>query len=110
MKILLDECLTRRLKSHFSTGGHQCSTVQEAGLAGLTNGELLKRAERNFDVFTTLDKGIQYQQNVSGFQIAVLIIRAKSSRIEDILPHIPACLVAVRSIQPGQVLQVGEAS
>ena len=99
MKILLDECVPRPFKSHFSRGEHQCSTVQEAGFAGLLNGELLRMAERNFDVFVTLDKGIQYQQNLSGFQIAVLIIRAKSSRIEDILPHIPACLVAIRSIK-----------
>ena len=110
MKILLDECVPRPLKSHFSRGEHRCSTVPEAGFAGLLNGELLRMAERNFDVFVTLDKGMQHQQNLAGFQIAVVIIRAKSSRIEDILPHVEACLVAIRSIQPGQVLQIGKAS
>lgn|SRR5690242_5364458 len=110
MKILLDECVPRHLKSHFSTGAHQCSTVPEAGFAGLLNGELLRMAERNFDVFVTLDKGIPYQQNLGGFQIAVVIIRAKSSRIEDILAHVEACLIAFASIRPGQVLQIGKAS
>lgn len=108
MKILLDECVPRALKSSLSVEGHQCTTVPEAGFAGSTNGELLKLAESNFEVFITLDKGIQYQQNLAGSEITVLLIRAKSSRVADILPHIPACLSALRSIKPGQVIQVGE--
>lgn len=108
MKILLDECLPRALKSNLSVEGHECTTVPEAGFAGSTNGELLKLAETSFEVFITLDKGIQYQQNLAGSKIAVLLIRAKSSRIADILPHISDCLVALRSIKPGQVIQVGE--
>lgn len=108
MKILLDECVPRALKSSLSVEGHECATVPEAGFAGSTNGELLKLAENNFGVFITLDRGVQYQQNLDGCKIAVLLIRAKSSRVADILPHIPACLLALRSIKPGQVIQVGE--
>ena len=108
MKILLDECVPKALKSSLSVDGHKCTTVPEAGFAGSTNGELLKLAESNFEVFITLDKGIQHQQNLAGSEIAVLLIRAKSSRVADILPHIPACLLVLRSIKPGQVMQVGE--
>jgi len=108
MRILLDECVPRTLKSNLSVDGHDCATVPEAGFAGKTNGELLRLAEHGFEVFITLDKGVQFQQNVSGCKIAILLIRAKSSRVADILPHIPACLIAVRSIKPGQVVQVGE--
>ena len=43
--------------------------VPEAGFAGLLNGELLRMAERNFDMFVTLDKGIPYQQNLGGFKL-----------------------------------------
>lgn len=74
------------------------------------NGALLKAAERKFDIFVTLDKGMQYQQNLVELQIAVVIIRAKSSRIEDILPHVEACLLAFSSIRPGDLLQIGKAS
>lgn len=89
--------------------GQECATVPEAGFAGSTNGELLKRAESNFEVFITLDQGIQYQQNLAGSEIAVLLIRAKSSRVADILRHIPDGLLALRSIKPGQInIQVGE--
>jgi len=36
MRLLLDECMTRRLKREFV--GHEVSTVDEAGLKGLKNG------------------------------------------------------------------------
>jgi predicted nuclease of predicted toxin-antitoxin system len=108
MKILLDECVPRVLKSNLSVEGHECSTVPEAGYAGATNGELLKLAERNFDVFVTLDKGVRFQQNLADCKIAVVLIRAKSSRVADILPHLPACLVALPSIKPGEIVQIGE--
>ena len=61
MKIPLDECVPRALKSSLSLESHECTTVPKAGLAGSTNGELLKLAESNFEVFITLDKGIQYR-------------------------------------------------
>jgi len=77
------------------------------GLAGKKNGELLTLAEGKFDVFVTIDKNIRYQQNLSGRKIAILIIRARSSEIDDLLPELPACIVALHSIQPGQVVQIG---
>jgi predicted nuclease of predicted toxin-antitoxin system len=108
MRILLDECVPRPLKSRLSVDGHTCSTVPEAGFAGKSNGELLGLAAQSFEVFVTLDKGVQFQQNLTGNKVAILIIRAKSSRIEDIIPHLPACLAALRSLHPGQVIHVGQ--
>jgi len=61
MRILLDECLPRKLKD--SLVGHECRTVPEIGLAGKRNGELLTSAEgRGFAVFLTMDQGIQYSR------------------------------------------------
>jgi hypothetical protein len=75
MRVLLDECIPRKFKSELT--GHECSTVPECGLAGKKNGELLASAERQgFEAFVTLDRGIQYQQNLAGRAIALLIIRA----------------------------------
>ena len=107
MNLLLDECVPRPLKRSLTVVGHTCSTVPDAGLAGKTNGELLQLAQSSFQVFITLDKGLPYQQNLAGLKIAVLIIRAMSNRLSDILPHIPACLAARRSIKPGEVVRVG---
>jgi predicted nuclease of predicted toxin-antitoxin system len=108
MKILLDECVPRTLKPSLAVDGHTCSTVPEAGFAAKTNGELLRLAERRFEVFITLDKGVQFQQNLTDCKMAVLVIRARSSRLADILPHIPACLLALRSVRPGETIVIGE--
>jgi predicted nuclease of predicted toxin-antitoxin system len=108
MKILLDECVPKPLKQSLEVDGHICCTVPEAGFAGKTNGELLRLAERSFDVFVTLDKGVPHQQNLSRSTIGIVLIRAKSSRVADLLPHVPACLSALRSLEPGQIVEVGE--
>jgi predicted nuclease of predicted toxin-antitoxin system len=102
MRILLDEYVPRKLKNSFT--GHTCQTVPEAGLAGRKNGELLSLAEQiGFEVLLTMDKGIEYEQNVKGRRIAVVLLRAKSNRLADLLPHVPACHALLLSIQPGQL-------
>ena len=91
MRILLDECIPRKLKNNF--GEHGCQTVPEAGLAGKKNGELLALAERlDFEVLVTMDKGIEYEQNLRERNIAVVVLRVRSNRLVDLLPHMRACL------------------
>lgn len=107
MKVLLDECIPRKFKN--ALPDHQCQTVPEAGLAGNKNGVLLSLAEDpGFDLFLTMDKGLQYQQNLTGRNIAILIMRARSNRLADLLPHLTTCRSIMGSIQPGQVIRVGE--
>jgi len=65
MRVLLDECLPRGLKKHLHE--HDVKTVPEAGWAGLKNGELLRVASGNVDVFVTIDSNLAYQQTVTGF-------------------------------------------
>jgi hypothetical protein len=71
------------------------------------NGELLVAAETaKFDVFLTLDQGIEYQQNLTGRNIAIIIFRTKSNRLKDLFPHVRACLAYIESIQPGQIVRI----
>ena len=105
MKVLIDENLPRKLAGHLK--GHDCRTVAECGWAGKKNGELLSLAEPEFDVLLTLDKNIPYQQDLNLGRIAILIVRAPSNRIQDLLPVIADCLVALQSIEPGHVVRVG---
>lgn len=74
---------------------------------GKQNGELLSQAENEFDVLITIDKNIPHQQNMAGRRLAILIIRPASNDIDDIRPHVPQALVALQSMKPGQVVQVG---
>lgn len=94
MRILLDECVPWPM--HKILRGHSCSTVQGQGWGGITNGELLQRAEGEFDVFITSDQNIRYQQNLTGRRIAILElstndinrIQAASSLVESALADI----------------------
>jgi len=79
MKLLVDESLPRGLKRELS--GHDVATVAEMGWTGRTNGELLELANGDFDVFLTADQGLQYQQNLSGAEIAVVVLAAKTNRL-----------------------------
>jgi predicted nuclease of predicted toxin-antitoxin system len=106
VKILLDECLPKDLRKHLTA--HDCMTVLQARLAGKANGELLVLAERSgWEVLLTMDKGMPFQQNLADRTISVAIIRAKSNRLVDLLPHIPAILAALASINPGEVIRIG---
>lgn len=77
------------------------------GIQRQGNGELLTLAEKNSDVFVTIDKNIRYQQNIASRKIAVLIIRPASNDLEDIRPYIPGALDSLQSIKPGQIVEVG---
>jgi hypothetical protein len=70
MKILLDECVPRPLRKLLPD--HEVVTVQEAGWAGIENGNLLRRAEGQFDVFITADKNLRYQQKLASRKIAII--------------------------------------
>ena len=107
MRILLDECVPRKLKFHLP--GHDCKTVAEAGMAGKSNGELLGLAEAHqFEVFLTIDQGIEYQQNLSNRRITILVLHAKSNRLAHLVRLVPRSLVALGTIRSGQLIHVNE--
>jgi len=72
VKILLDECVDRRLASDFV--GHEVSTVEQMGWKSKENGELLALAAKRFDVFVTTDRNLSFQQNVGTLEIAVVVM------------------------------------
>lgn len=88
MKLLLDECVTHELKNRISD--LEVSTVAEMGFKGLKNGKLLKAAEEaGFDILLTIDKNIDYQQNISKFQLILVVFdvfRSNIKYLEDLLP------------------------
>ena len=103
MKILLDECVPARFTRSLTE--HEVATVPRKGWSGIKNGDLLALAEKEFDVFITVDRKLSEQQHLPDFQIAVILLRARSNRLEDIrpfasvvleqLPHAPAGALTV---------------
>ncbi len=104
MKILLDECVDQRLAPEIR--GHAVTTVPQMGWASIKNGELLHRAEREFDVFITVDRNLAFQQNIPKFQIAVILLHASSNRLDDLQVLVPILLESIGTAPKGQVTHV----
>src|SRR5690348_10188261 len=104
MRILLDECLPTSLKRDFTE--HQVATVVEMGWSGMKNGRLLSIAENYFDILLTVDRGIEYQQNLETRQIAIVVLDAPN-KIRFLRLLIPALLAALPEVQPGTVIHIG---
>lgn len=105
MRVLLDECLPRKLKKALI--GHEAKTVVEVGWAGRKNGDLLRLAQERFDVFITVDRNLAFQQDVGQFGIAVVVLMARSNAIEDLEPLMPEVIRALSALRRGEVLRVG---
>ena len=105
MRILLDEDLPRRLAALLV--GHEVSTVQGRGWAGIKNGKLLGLAAAEFDVFLTMDGNLEFQQNLVSLPIAVLVIEAVSNRMEHLTPLVPNVLQELAHIPSGSLRKIG---
>ena len=105
MRVLLDECVDRRLAADIR--GHDVKTVPEAGWAALKNGDLLSRAQHEFDALVTTDRNLPFQQDLSRFSIAVIVLRARSNRVTDLRRLIPELLAALPAARRGAVTWVG---
>jgi hypothetical protein len=104
MQILLDECLDWRLCRALTD--HRCVSVGAIGWSGLANGKLLKNAEQVFDVFLTADSNLTFQQNLATFDLAVIVLKAPTTRLSDTLPLMPQVLIALTTIRPKDVVTI----
>jgi len=105
MRVLLDEQIPRHLANELTE--HEVRTVQQQGWAGLTNGELLRRAaEEGFEVFVTADQKLEFQQNLARSGLRVLVLVARSNALEDLLPLVPNLLTAILESRPAEVVRV----
>ena len=104
MKILLDECLPRRLGQELA--GHHVMTVPERGWAGITNGDLLALIDDEFDVFVTVDQNLVYQQNLKNVPFGVIVLSAATNQLEDLQPLVPAILEALETVQEDQIVNI----
>lgn len=101
MKILLDECVTRKLKSHLTE--FEVNTVVEMNWSGLKNGNLMRKAiEEGFDILLTIDKNLEYQQNLNQYPLSVVVFDVKRSKIEYLHELIPDFKSKVNSFEKGK--------
>jgi len=105
MRVLLDECVPRRIKD-LLRAHHQISTVVEQGWSGKKNGELIRLAEERFDSFVTVDQNLSYQQNLKNSKIAILLLVAKDNKFETIQKFAPKMLKTLSSIKAGDFVRI----
>jgi hypothetical protein len=105
MRVLLDEQLNNRHRLDFSSW-IQAITVESQGWKGTKNGVLLRLAEKEFDAFVTMDRGIEYQQNWQARKLIVIVLSAKTNRYDAVKPLIPLIEQALSTAQPGQLIHV----
>ena len=88
MKVLLDECVTKRLK--FYLKDFEVFTVTELGWSGVKNGKLMTLCvENGFEVLLTIDKNLAYQQNLNKYKIAIVVLNTITSKIEELSLFMP---------------------
>ena len=104
MRILVDECLDWRICRALPE--YYCVSVSRMGWGGLNNGILLERAQHQFDVLLTGDMNLTFQQNLTRFHIAVIVLEARSTRLADTISLIPQVVNALTTIKPGEVVRV----
>jgi predicted nuclease of predicted toxin-antitoxin system len=106
MKILLDECVDWRLSRDII--GHDVKTVRQMGWQTIKNGELMRLASGNFDVFVTVDRNLSFQQNLSAYSFSIIVLAAKTNRLADLRPLIPKLLEVIPTAEMGEATLISE--
>ena len=105
MRVLVDNCVPRQIAAMIL--GHDLTTTAALGWEKLKDGALLDAAGNVCDVLVTLDKSMRYQQRLDHRTFGVVLMRAKSSRIEQLMPLVPGLLRILPNVKPGQCTVIG---
>jgi predicted nuclease of predicted toxin-antitoxin system len=104
VRILLDACVPRRLANELL--GHEVRTVPAMGWAGLDDGPLLDTMAGLFDALVTVDKNLPKQQRVTARPFGIVVLRAKTNRLADLLPLSTTLRAALEELRPGEVREL----
>ena len=105
MKIIVDECLPKRLIRFFA--GYDVNTVPQIGLGGYKDGELLSELDkRSINVFITIDGNIEYQQQFTNRGFGTIIIRAVSNRFADLEHFEKELQETIQTITAGSIVHI----
>jgi len=102
MKIILDECVPGLIRT--ALPHHDIVTVQYKGWSGIKNGELLRRVAAEFDIFVTSDQNLRYQQNLSQFEIALVVL--PSNQVPAVKAVLPEIDEALKRIKPSELIEI----
>ena len=101
MKIYLDECVDWSFARAIIN--HDVISARQMGWTGLKNGALLALVSAQFDAFVTVDRNLAFQQNIPALTLAVLILKARTNRLADLMTLAPNLAMALDAARPGAV-------
>jgi hypothetical protein len=105
MRVLLDECVPRKLKRDLI--GHDVQAVVDIGWSSKRNGELLQlMLAQKFDVLLTVDRNLEFQQNVRASGLGVVVVIVRRNRLKELRPLARAMLDAIARVRPGELIQL----
>lgn len=105
MKVLLDECLPKKLKREFPT--HEVTRVQEMGWMGVKNGALMRLIQASdFEVLITIDGNLEYQQNLRAIGFAIIVLGAPDNTFQTLRPLMSEVNEALKTIKPGDIVHL----
>jgi len=102
LKVLLDESVPRLIKTRLPQ--FAIETVQDLDWTGIKNGDLIRRADEQFDAFITADKNLRYQQNLADRKLAIIVL--PTNRVPDVISLLPAIDKALKAAKPGDFLEI----
>jgi hypothetical protein len=102
VRIVLDECVPWPLAKHLTV--HICTSPQRRGWGGLENGDLLRLAEEEYDLFVTSDQNLRYQQNLAGRKIAILEL--STNDWVTIRKNLASVVARINAMRPAEFAQL----
>ena len=88
--------------------GSFCEHGSKRRLERNQNGELLRLIETRFEVFITVDQGLEFQQKTVGTKIGIVVLKAVNNKVQTLKALVPEVLSVLNRIKPGQVIRVPE--
>jgi len=102
MKILLDECVPVRLHQYLP--GFEISSVSKEKWTSFKNGKLINKSiSADFELMITVDKNLQYQQNINNYEITIVVFDTLFNRLQDFVPLVPQFLDNLPSMKKKRV-------
>jgi len=103
MKILFDNGTPKPIAACLV--GHEVTRTRQIGWHELKNGELLQQAEQaGYALLLTTDKNIQYQQNLAGRKISIVVLG--NSQWHVVRLHLDIIAATVNAATPGSYAEV----
>lgn len=104
MRVFIDECIDWRLARDIA--GHDVKTAHQMGWSGIKNGVLLGLVSGKFDVFVTVDRNLAFQNVVANLSFSVIVLHARTNRIDDLRPLVPELVREIEQSRPGELRRI----